>query len=116
MPRRILRPLIHLLLVCLLGNLVLPMANPAPSAAAMPLQSTQTERQATAPIPSQPTAAPKPNLEGLPLAFVPNRGQTDAKVRFQAQTAAGSLFFTSNEVVLAFSNWNECIYRTGSPR
>jgi hypothetical protein len=36
-----------------------------------------------------------------PLAFVPNQGQTAATVQFQAQSASGTVFFTSQEVVLA---------------
>ena len=38
---------------------------------------------------------------GLPLIFVPNAGQTDPAVRFQAETLGGTLFFTPTEVVLA---------------
>ncbi len=41
------------------------------------------------------------SLARLPLAFVPNAGQTDRTVHFQAQSAGGALFFTSNEVVLS---------------
>jgi hypothetical protein len=37
----------------------------------------------------------------LPVSFVPNAGQTDAAVRFQADTLGGTLFFTDSEVVLA---------------
>src|SRR5919197_3155372 len=33
----------------------------------------------------------------LPLAFVPNRGQTDARVRFSAQAGGASFWFTSRE-------------------
>src|SRR6266536_6498213 len=33
----------------------------------------------------------------LPLAFVPNRGQTDARVRYSAQQAGLSVFFTRTE-------------------
>ena len=37
----------------------------------------------------------------VPLTFVPNAGQTDPAVRFQAHTLGGTLFFTPSEVVLA---------------
>jgi uncharacterized repeat protein (TIGR01451 family) len=37
----------------------------------------------------------------LPLSFVPNQGQTDSSVHFQAHGAGGALFFTPNEVVLS---------------
>lgn len=46
---------------------------------------------------SVPTAA---DLSRQPLAFVPNAGQTDPLVRFQAQGMGGSIFFTPGEVVL----------------
>jgi len=39
----------------------------------------------------------------LPLAFVPNRGQTDARVRYSAQQAGMSIFFTRSEAVLALA-------------
>jgi len=38
----------------------------------------------------------------LPLAFVPNAGQTDPRVRFTAQAAGASFFFTQKEAVLSF--------------
>ncbi|GAB4212592.1 MAG: hypothetical protein OHK0022_48640 [Roseiflexaceae bacterium] len=44
-----------------------------------------------------PTAA---DLSHMPLAFVPNAGQTDSRVRFQADGMGGSLFFTPDELVL----------------
>ena len=42
-----------------------------------------------------------PDLGKLPLSFVPNAGQTDPAVRFQAQGMGGTLFFTHDEVVLS---------------
>jgi hypothetical protein len=39
----------------------------------------------------------------LPLAFVPNRGQTDPRVRYSAQQAGMSVFFTRGEAVLALA-------------
>jgi uncharacterized repeat protein (TIGR01451 family) len=42
-----------------------------------------------------------PDLGRLPLSFVPNAGQTDRVVRFQAHSMGGTLFFTPNEVVLS---------------
>ncbi len=38
---------------------------------------------------------------GLPLSFIPNRGQTDPQVVFQASSAGGALFFTADEIVIA---------------
>ena len=40
----------------------------------------------------------------LPLSFVPNFGQEDEAVRFQAQGLGGRLFFTPSEVVFALPN------------
>ena len=41
-----------------------------------------------------------PDFGKLPLSFVPNAGQTDPAVRFQAQGMGGTLFFTPGEIVL----------------
>jgi uncharacterized repeat protein (TIGR01451 family) len=48
-----------------------------------------------------PGFASGPASNRLPLSFVPNQGQTDPSVRFQAHGAGGTLFFTPNEVVLS---------------
>ncbi|MDZ4720153.1 MAG: SBBP repeat-containing protein, partial [Roseiflexaceae bacterium] len=48
--------------------------------------------------PAVPTTA---NLSQMPLAFVPNAGQTDAQVRFATQAMGGTLYFTMNEVILS---------------
>jgi len=54
------------------------------------------------PLPSPPTGpAIAPGFGVLPLSFVPNAGQTDPAVRFQAHAAGGTLFFTPGEVVLS---------------
>ncbi len=51
------------------------------------------------PLPAVVPAAA--DLSKMPLAFVPNAGQTDPRVRFQADGMGGSLFFTPEELVLA---------------
>jgi hypothetical protein len=38
----------------------------------------------------------------LPLAFVPNAGQTDARARFSAQAVGAHFYFTETEAVFAF--------------
>jgi hypothetical protein len=43
----------------------------------------------------------------LPLSFVPNTGQADPQVRFQASGLGGTLFFTPNEIVLALPRLEE---------
>jgi hypothetical protein len=54
---------------------------------------------------TNPTSATKQDPNEVygrtPLAFIPNRGQTDASVEFQAQGVGGSLFFTRDRVVLS---------------
>ena len=40
----------------------------------------------------------------LPLSFVPNMGQEDETVKFQAQGLGGNLFFTPGEVVFSLPN------------
>jgi hypothetical protein len=50
--------------------------------------------------PRQPE--PRAAYAQLPLAFVPNAGQTDPRVRFQAQAGGASFFFTRREVVMSF--------------
>jgi hypothetical protein len=39
----------------------------------------------------------------LPLAFVPNAGQSDRRVRFQAQAGGASFWFTPREAVFSFA-------------
>jgi hypothetical protein len=41
--------------------------------------------------------------EKLPLSFVQNRGQTDKRVRFYAQAASHSFYFTRDKAVLSFT-------------
>ena len=42
-----------------------------------------------------------PDFGRLPLSFIPNAGQTEPAVRFQAHSLGGALFFTPGEVVLS---------------
>lgn len=53
----------------------------------------------------QQTAAQRRKLEFAPppIAFVPNQGQTDKKVRVMARSLGGMLFFTDDEIVLAIA-------------
>ncbi|HEX6289758.1 MAG TPA: SBBP repeat-containing protein [Herpetosiphonaceae bacterium] len=61
---------------------------------AQPLPSLAT---GLADVPRPPM---KPSLANLPIAFVPNVGQTDPSVEFQAQGLGGTLFFTPDQIVL----------------
>ncbi|MBV9791265.1 MAG: SBBP repeat-containing protein [Chloroflexi bacterium] len=63
-------------------------------ATTLPGSSHATERPA--PVP----AALTPSLADLPIAFVPNVGQSDPSVHYQAQGLGGMLFFTPAEIVL----------------
>jgi hypothetical protein len=79
-------------MVVFMALLLTLLALPTAPATAMP-----TAPAAATPAP--PTAAAL--LARLPLAFVPNQGQSDPAVAFQAQTAAGSLFFQHDGFLLA---------------
>lgn len=68
-------------------------------AATLPGSSLATSRSAPVGYPSG--AALTPSLADLPITFVPNVGQSDPDVRFQAQGLGGMLFFTPAEIVLA---------------
>jgi hypothetical protein len=49
------------------------------------------------------TPTPPGAYANVPLAFVPNAGQTDARVRFQTQAGGASFYFTPKEAVFAFA-------------
>jgi RHS repeat-associated protein len=74
------------------------------SAVQSPSQEAASAQIAGA-TPSQATGnAPNstPDLGQMPLAFVPNVGQTDQSVRFQVHSAdGGMMFFTPGEIVLS---------------
>jgi hypothetical protein len=54
--------------------------------------------------PAQPAASRSPaSTVTLPLAFMPNGGQTDARVKYLARAGGTSIFFTREEAVLALS-------------
>ena len=48
-------------------------------------------------------ASPSSPALKLPLSFVPNRGQTDARVRYYAQTPGFAAYFTPRGVTMAIS-------------
>ena len=52
------------------------------------------------PRPAIRTAAAPSGFANLPLAFEPNRGQSDPRVRFQSRTAGFSLYLTANQAVI----------------
>jgi uncharacterized repeat protein (TIGR01451 family) len=62
---------------------------------------------AARPLPGPPLPVPTsspfitPDFGVLPLSFIPNAGQTDPAVRFQAHGLGGTLFFTPDQVVLS---------------
>jgi hypothetical protein len=61
-----------------------------------------------APAPATPVAAATQKealaaYDKLPLAFVPNAGQTDARVRYQAQAGGANFYFTRRAAVFSFA-------------
>jgi hypothetical protein len=68
----------------------------APSAALSPGAASKTLAGATKPRVLEAYGK-------LPLVFVPNRGQTDARVRFSAQAGGASFWFAPGEAVFAFA-------------
>ena len=61
-------------------------------------------------VPHAATSAPGSNAQQaqdayakLPLSFVPNRGQTDKRVRYYAQGPGYGFFFTDDKAVLSFT-------------
>jgi hypothetical protein len=49
----------------------------------------------------------------LPVAFIENRGQTDARVRYYAQGDRYAFYLTSSELVMAFDNASDARERAG---
>jgi len=49
-------------------------------------------------------AAVRAELSKLPLSFIPNQGQADPAVLYQAKAEGHTIFFTSNNVVLVTDN------------
>ena len=47
------------------------------------------------------TPSSRARMPGVPLFFVPNQGQSDAAVLYQARALGGTAFFTASEMVLA---------------
>jgi len=58
------------------------------------------------------TPQPRPDFGWLPLAFVPNQGQTDAQARFLVHGAGGTLFFTPGEAVLTLPDPSDTVTTT----
>ncbi len=56
------------------------------------------------PANSHSKPAKQPDFAKLPISFEPNVGQTDPAVRFMAHTRGGTLYFTPEEVQLAFKS------------
>jgi hypothetical protein len=80
-------------LICLLAPALLPASAPT-------IETTVSNRSAGSQAITADTRAIKADFGSLPLAFIPNAGQTDAAVRFQTHALGGTLFFTPDEVVM----------------
>jgi hypothetical protein len=76
--------------------------------AAQPDFSAVGARETSAPAPISVAGNNDQNVRDayarLPLAFVPNAGQTDARVRFSTQTAGARFYFTEKEAVFTFAD------------
>ena len=93
-----------LFLACLITNRDLPRREkpPAgarpPNAAVVPLVSNSS-------LPRETQEQTRSRIEvgygNLPLSFEPNRGQTDAQVKFLSRAGNGTLWLTADEAVLA---------------
>ena len=72
-------------------------------AAVMSAAATDSARSAGSlrPPAAKPRLAP-PSLAALPVAFVENRGQTDAEVRYYVRGDRYGFYFTNRAIVLAF--------------
>jgi hypothetical protein len=84
----------------LLAVVVLAVAAHAPVAAVSDPASFEARGMSANP------AAEQRALEAygkLPLAFVPNHGQTDKRIRFSAEAGGASFWFTEREAVFAFA-------------
>src|SRR6188474_870339 len=74
-------------------------SNEAPELS-LPAGAPSAQSPANPPARAAQTAKQSP-VE-LPLAFVPNRGQTDASVRYSAEGAGHAFYFTPDKAVLTF--------------
>jgi len=70
------------------------------AAVALMAVAVQTRPRAQ-PHEARTPVASRTTVPGVPLFFVPNQGQSDPAVRFQARALGGAAFFTANDVVLA---------------
>src|SRR5262245_46298852 len=81
-----------------------PASGPGATAALAAVPAAPPGGGPAAPIgASTSAAAPAPGAAQVPVVFLPNAGQADARVRFLAPGARGTLWFTEREVVLGLS-------------
>ncbi len=73
----------------------------APSSAGT--STRQTQRPAESPLSQTARASLSSGYGKLPLAFEPNQGQTDARVRFLTRGGGMTAFFTDTETVMLLS-------------
>jgi len=85
-------------------------SHPAKRASAPQASTAERALVAESPVRSREAAADastrarlKSNYEGLPIAFEPNVGQTDAPVKFLSHGAGYTLFLTPEEAVLSLA-------------
>ncbi len=66
-------------------------------------RETGETRSTNSPIPAPLKQNSLHSYAKLPITFVPNAGQTDARVRFVAQTGSANFYFTSTEAVFVLA-------------
>lgn len=71
--------------------------------AQLPLSDGRLQLPAIQPSPATSLGQAAQQLAKLPLAFIPNQGQTDPSVRYQVRSRAGTLAFTPDKVVLTLT-------------
>ena len=95
-----------LLLVPVLAVAVLPLI-PRASWAERPAPKEPTAGSASTSVTGRTEQKALDAYGKLPLAFVPNKGQMDGRVRYSAQVAGESFYFTPKEAVFAFTKGKE---------
>jgi beta-propeller repeat-containing protein/hemolysin type calcium-binding protein len=75
----------------------------AGSSGRRPTSSPSSERARAAVPAATSTDGAAAAYPRLPLSFVPNAGQSDRRVRYQAQAGGASFFFTKHEAVVALA-------------
>jgi hypothetical protein len=94
------------LVLLAVGLVAVLLASPAPPLAERPLAGKAPAVPAS---PARDKQAARAAFGKLPLAFVPNAGQVDARVRYAGQAAGVRFSFTQKEAVFGFTKGNKAV-------